>query len=576
MKPLSPRHRLQLLAVGYLIYVLAGPGILLSAGSPLGALGLVFWALAASRPGPWKKRIEWLAGACALTAQTTWMGIVFWFALIWLFVGYGCWSVWGGWLMKRLSACLPLTLATPLAWIGFESLLTWTSPPIGLSWLRLGHYLNDWPGLAGSGRVWGVMGLGFLLATLAGSLAELIVSYREHGRLKLTRGSWIFCGLTAGLAVLFASVVRPPASKSGPRVLLVQPAFEQVRKQRAGEPDELFVDSLELTSLGLAELKRAGERAPNLVCWGETMFPYPEVVSEVADDLSNLRVDPWNLLGEMTARETQGFLDLLEFKEEQALLALYGGEQATRRFVKGVLDPETYFLSGREVLIARDGRVRRTNSVVLWGATGGQLGRAEKTHLAPGGETMVGLERLELVRDIIYSVAGYVPDMAPALEPVVLRLPRSSGGSWSFSATVCFDNAFTDVYAEPLRAGPLDFHLVISNEAWYEDAQELDQMVAFSRMHALCTARSLVRCANSGVSAAFGMGGEELARLVVDGEDRQVSGTLAVDVPVPASSRAAATPFVWLEPYLDPLAALLPVLLVFLRGRKRSLGGIGS
>ena len=65
--------------------------MLLPGGTPLGALGLAFWALAASRPGPKKKRIEWLMGGAALVAQTAWMGIVFWFSILWLFVGFGCW-----------------------------------------------------------------------------------------------------------------------------------------------------------------------------------------------------------------------------------------------------------------------------------------------------------------------------------------------------------------------------------------------------------------------------------------------------------------------------------------------------
>ncbi|MFT7486976.1 MAG: apolipoprotein N-acyltransferase, partial [Candidatus Paceibacteria bacterium] len=112
------------------------------------------------------------------------------------------------------------------------------------------------------------------------------------------------------------------------------------------------------------------------------------------------------------------------------------------------------------------------------------------------------------------------------------------------------------------------------NEAWYEDAQELDQMVAFSRMHALCTGRSFVRCANSGVSCAIGPDGAELARLRVGESDRQVRGTLVVDVPVPTSPAALGrTPYIWLQPWLLPLGALLPLLaLLFLHLRVRMVG----
>jgi len=552
--PLSPLRRLALLALGYAIYVLAGPGVLLPEGSPLGALGLVFWALAASRPGPGRKRVEWLAGACAFTLQTTWMGIVFWFAIPWLFVGWGCWAVYVGGLVRRLGRRLPLSLATPIAWAGFEGLLVWVPPPLGLSWLRLGHYLSDWPALAGSGRVWGVAGLGYLLAALAGFLADLWVA-RQEGRRWPGRASWLGVGLPVVLAAGFALAVPPPATEAGPRLLLVQPAFEQARKQSAGTSNELFRDSFELTRRGLAELAAAGEAAPDLVCWGETMVPWAIAEPGLAGRIGELTVDPWHGLADVPLPERAAALRRLDGDEAMILRVLFDPEQG--------LEPSTRFLSGIVTYVGREGRLRRTNSVVLWDAQGARLGRVEKTHLAPGGETMVGLEAFGWVRDLIYEVANYVPDFAAGEPGGVLELPRAGGSPWRLGATVCFDNAYEDVYAAPLRAGPVDFHLVVSNEAWYEDAQELDQMIAFSRLHALCTARAFVRSTNSGVSAVFGPRGEELARLVVGGRDREVPGTLAVRVPVPSSGSAAErTPYVWLQPWLAPALALLPWLIL--------------
>jgi apolipoprotein N-acyltransferase len=210
----------------------------------------------------------------------------------------------------------------------------------------------------------------------------------------------------------------------------------------------------------------------------------------------------------------------------------------------------------------------------LWGGEGERLGSGRKRHLAPGGETMVGLEAFEPVREIIWEVAGYVPDLLPGEGTSVLELTGTGAERWRFGATVCFDNAFPDSYAAPLRREPVDFHLVVSNEAWYRGAQELDQMIAFSRLHALCTGRSLVRCANSGISAAFGADGGELARLRVGARDREVRGTLAVDVPVPeAGAQAARTPYVWLEPGLLPTFALLALALALAPRRRGILPG---
>jgi apolipoprotein N-acyltransferase len=193
---------------------------------------------------------------------------------------------------------------------------------------------------------------------------------------------------------------------------------------------------------------------------------------------------------------------------------------------------------------------------------------AGKRHLAPGGETMLGLERLALVRDYIHEVAGYVPDFLAAERTGLLELETRAGRRYRFGATSCFDNAFPQAYAEPLTRAALDFHLVVSNEAWYLESPEMDQMIAFSRLEALATGRALVRATNAGISAVLGPDGRELARLTVDGEDKLVTGTLAVTVPVPAEEGARRPPFVFTWAWWNAAAMLLPALLALLAGRR--------
>ena len=175
--------------------------------------------------------------------------------------------------------------------------------------------------------------------------------------------------------------------------------------------------------------------------------------------------------------------------------------------------------------------------------------------------------------------------LASRLEPNVLALPRPSSwsspgspatngaGTWRIGVSVCFDNAFEDPYTRAVRAGALDFHLICSNEAWYEESFEYDQMLAFSRLIAIATGRSVVRATNAGVSAVFDPAGRELERLVVGGRDRMVSGTLRADVPVPvAAERESQTLFVRLEHAWSAAWVFLPLAL-FLRARRRPVTG---
>lgn len=578
LPPLPPLRRLGVLALGYAIYVACSPGVLLASGTPLAVLGVVFWGFAASRPGPKAFRTEWLAGTLGFGALIWWMGYVFLPIVPFVMAGYGLYAAYGGALLRRLAARLPLTIAAPLAWVGFESLLAWVPPPAGLSWLRLGHFLNAWPELAGSGRVWGVTGLSFALAALAGLVAEGIAR-RARGMSPVPRAGSIATGVgPAILALVLGTLVPAPEAVPGARLLLVQPAFEQARKQ-FNDPNELFADSLELTREGLAGLERAGEPLPDLVCWGETMFPFPLAGDGVVEAaLGGLVVDPWHPLAGSRSDELPARLRALIERERSLLPALYGGhvDLRDRRHPDGVDLPRTLpegtsFLSGVLLTVADGSRLRRSNQLALWNSRGERVGFAGKVHLAPGGETMVGLERFALVRKVIFELADYVPDLLAAERTGVLELEGRDGEHWRFGATICFDNAFLDVYTEPLREGPLDFHLVASNEAWYRHSHELDQMVAFSRMIALCTGRSVVRATNGGVSLLVGPDGVERDRLVVGGEDRMVRGTLAVRVPVPVpEARRTATPFVHLQPWLLPLGALLP-LLVWLAMRFRGV-----
>ena len=116
--------------------------------------------------------------------------------------------------------------------------------------------------------------------------------------------------------------------------------------------------------------------------------------------------------------------------------------------------------------------------------------------------------------------------------------------------------------------GPVDFHLVASNEAWYETSCEMDQMVAFSRVYALMTGRAFVRATNSGVSLVLGPDGREVGRVRDErGSDRAVAAFGAWTVPVPAPGSTSATPYVsWSR--LSEVLWIALLALFALRARK--------
>jgi apolipoprotein N-acyltransferase len=557
LAPLAPLRRLGLQLAGWLALVLAGPGILAPDGVWLLAVpGVALWAASASRPGRGAFWVEWLASSLA------WAWICGWAWHVWpgslLFIGpaNGLYACLATWLLRRLARTAPLALAAPLAWIGVETAKSLLEPPFGFPWMRLGTHFHaaDW--ILGSARVWGVIGLGFVLAALGGGLVDLVRS----GGAKLARtGALAVAPLFVG--VLLSARVAAPETVDGPRLLLVQPGIPQQRKMESRGGKELFLDGCKRTQEGLDRVRAGVEAEPDLVCWGETMLGIPVLDRGLKGAVeSGARTDPW--VGFTADAEwIDGWLDVEDNWIAGALFGRAGG---------GALLPAgASFLAGAETFVAHEGRVRRKNSVVLWNADGARAGVASKVHLVPSAETMIGLERFAFVRTAIGALAGYVPDLLADDEAGVLELASRDGRRWRFGASVCFDNAFDDPYTGPARAGELAFHLIVSNEAWYRESHEVDQMIAFSRLEAVQTGRAVVRATNSGVSALIGADGRELARLVVDGRDREVGGTLAVTVPVPEPG-TGPTPYVRSERVWQVLAVLGPaILLAYQRWRSR-------
>ena len=568
LEDLGARRRFLGALAAWLLIALAQPGI----GRPHGFghfafVALAPWAFLCCRPGPRAFLVEWGAAAIGLMLTFAWMGHL----LPWLVppmgIVPGVWVALGGVLLRRLARHHPLALAAPAAWMAAE-LLRWTLPvPLSFGWWRLGTFAHDEVWLSGSARVWGTFGLTWVFAAFGGWLADLwrLRGLAPDGAPPFST-PWVHvCGLTPlALAIGLTAAVPPPETTDGPRLLIVQPGIESELKAEARDPfEELFARPVRQTVEAIAAGAREGEPPPDLVCWGETMFPLPlisdAVVQAHRDGLRRMSFVP--PAGDRDLARARADLERLVERE------LLGPS--------GVLPPTTAFLTGIVEWIVHGDSIRSLNAVALWGSGGRFLGTAAKRHLVPVAESIDGYARLPWVVDAVRSVGWFVPDFVPAERTGVLELPAPDGDAWRFGVAVCYDNAFDDPFREPLRrGGGADFHLVVSNEGWYRDGIELDYMVAFSRLHAIASGRTVVRATNSGVSIAIDPTGATLAELVAaDGRRKGVAGTLSVVVPVPVpEARTARTPWARTGHWQGWVWASI-VVLVAVRGYRRRTGG---
>lgn len=509
---------------------LASPGITGRDGSLLLAvLAVAAWAWTAVQPlgeRPWRARaVEWFGGALAGGLMMWWVVHVVFFGVLYIAAGWGVYFVVMGAALRALARRFPLPLALALAWTGVELVRSLVPPPFGLGWFRLGYHAHAHLWLSGGVRVFGLEGLTVVVAALGGGIAAL-------ARERRPRPAVVVTGLAPLLAMALAARLVPPApTADGPRVLLVQPGFSQQRKQH-DDPRKNLEFSRDLTHRALAEVGPV-----DLVCWGESML-YVLAFSPSAEQAlrdGTARLPPW--WEGLTASDVEGWRAAERHWVEDEVLALADPQRP--------FPPGSSLAVGTEYYDADGGLLRRHVGLFLYDADGRRSAPALKRFLVPLGETFFGLERFAWVRALALSAAGYVPDLTPGSETGRLELRGRAGRIWRLGGSICFDNAHPWPYLDAVRADPVDFHLVVSNEAWYETSCEMDQMLAFSRVFALMTGRSIVRATNSGVSAVLGPDGRELGRVRdAAGADRAVAGFGAWTVPVPTPEDRAVPPYV--------------------------------
>lgn len=545
------------LVAGWALLFLATPGGLFPNGSlSLAILGAGLVGSAMVRPvcslGPAGQRgsharrvrlLEWALGGLGATSMLWWVYFVAPPALLFVVLILGFYQCLAGMLMRRLASRLPIALAVALGWWAVESLRSLPSPPLGLGWLQLGHHSSHHLWLAGSARVWGLEGLNLLAACLAGALAQVLVERR------LSRTPLWLAAAPLLTALSLASLSSPGPMVPGPTALVVQPGLTQSQKSAGA-----FLQAMQAQTLGALESNaRAGGPQVDFVAWGESMLPLRLAESGVAGALERgLNLPAW--------RSPLTSADLAQWALVEET---YLREPFLQRLPEG-----TQLLTGVEVHDVHEGGIERFVGTALFGPEGRVGPVAKKRNLVPGGETLCGFERFAWARELVQRSIGYTPDFQPGTETGILQLASQDGRDYRIAAMACFDNAFLEPALEALVAGPTDFFVVTSNEAWYHDACEMDQMLAFSRVLVLSTGRSLLRVTNSGVSALLGPDGRELGRLRVGERDRSVEGELLVTIPVPQLATQGAPPYASLRPYLRlGMALFLGALLWICRPR---------
>jgi apolipoprotein N-acyltransferase len=130
------------------------------------------------------------------------------------------------------------------------------------------------------------------------------------------------------------------------------------------------------------------------------------------------------------------------------------------------------------------------------------------------------------IRDLLHRFSGLrLTDMRAGE-----GFPVWEAAGERFGVQICFEGIFPEISRAIARNGAA-FTVNISNDGWFKDSAELDQMLVMARFRAVENRMGFVRATNTGISAFIGPSGRVHAMI----EGKEVEGTLTARVRVSES-----------------------------------------
>lgn len=344
-------------------------------------------------------------------------------------------------------------VAAPALWVVSEHARTYGD--LCFPWVTLGYSLDEWPRLIQHADVIGVYGISLWLVLINAAFASMLVSRREPRT--MTRPAAIL-GLALALPAAYGvprwqQVKRQIAGAPTISVAVIQPNVAQVLKWRPDTISEIYA--------GLGRLiGRAEALSPDLVVGPEAALPLP-----LAGDASRLPDD-------------------IPAGTNPLLL---GG-------LVGVGPGETREVAGRTFQAYR----QHYNSALLAAPDRSLIGFHGKQYLVPFTEQVPYHEVLGFLLPLMRKQFGRFVESAA---PTVLEVPTSAGGV-RLGSLICYEVLYPGL-AATFREMGADLLVVISNDAWFGRTSFPRQHAAMCAMRAIEQRASVVRSANTGISAVY-------------------------------------------------------------------------
>ena len=391
-----------------------------------------------------------------------------------LFAGLLSYLLHGGKAGGRAPVCI--LLAAPILWVGLD----WLRSVLfsGFPWMDLGYGLAFQPILLQIADLGGHHLITFSLVLVNGLVLVAVNLFRHGNSGKVIRSDRLSVCF-AVLFLLFAGCYTVLRYQQLSKVSEMAPNLQVAVVQGNIPQDEKWTPTRKKSTLDIYQ--RLSEEAVSknnatLVVWPETALPF----FPTNDPL---------------------FSTVTSWASSRDLWLLTGAP---------------YFVLNTDLERPFKQAVSYFNSALLVNPYGKVVGRYDKQHLVPFGEYVPLRKLLPFLEPLVESVGNF--SFGSSSVPLSI-------GAFKLGVLICYESIFPDLARQEVKAGA-NVLVNITNDAWYGRSSAPYQSFSMSILRAVETRRSLVRAANTGISAFV----DPVGRVM---EDSPIFETLSLSAAVP-------------------------------------------
>ncbi len=380
-------------------------------------------------------------------------------------------AFYGYFWLRRKSHFQVSSYTLIIWWLAFE--FAYLRTEVSFPWLHLGNAFGTVAPLVQWYEYTGILGGSLLILFVNISLARIIIAYNENRVTLRTKWQAAVTLIIPLVLFTYSYVVYLNYHDKGPAVelVVVQPNIDPYNEKFSGLSNQQQLERF----LSLAS-KKATPKTKLIV------GPETAITEYLWEN---------NLSAQMSSQLIYSYL------QDKPNTAVLIGASTRKIYTVGEKISHTA-RRFRDTAIFYD----RYNTGLLFDTSGIQI--HHKSKLVVGVEKMPYPQYLKFLDNISIDLGGTVGSLGTQEIPTVFRY-----GNIVAAPVICFESVFGEYVTEYIHQGA-NLITIITNDGWWGNTPGYKQHLAYARLRAIETRRSIARSANTGISCFINQRGDIL------------------------------------------------------------------